>query len=195
MHIVTLSIAFLTAFWTTTSAQPESHTTHPMRNFTTVDISTHLGIKRISYFEVKGHAIIYGDVVLAIITALEERRGLLKRSFSLPDYATATKWPVTQIHYKWQSKAAREGRVEAWIQAVEQWTNMLPFLIFVEHPADGPLEANVTQLVPTTGQIACYSPIGFYTSRRMFLYISCDARIVTHEMVTISTLSLQGRDI
>ena len=124
--------------------------------------------QQISYFAVDGLkselAIVHGDIILATVPDLLDNSnttasGKAKRALSIFKYQNV--WPGGIVSYKWQSEAAKgAGRLSAWTEATKRWTNMLPWLVFKEYPANDTLVEDVLTLVPTTGQFACFSPIG-----------------------------------
>lgn len=131
-------------------------------------------IQTVAYFPAPGLdadlAIIHGDIILSTVPDLllnadpanssstpESRRA--KRSLSIFKYQNV--WPGGIVNYKWQSESAKGlGRIEAWTEATQRWTNMLPWLKFKEFTPNDTLVDDVLTLVPTTGQFACFSPIG-----------------------------------
>lgn len=126
----------------------------------------------VSYFVAEGVAktplaIVHGDIILSTVPDLllsadpanTSAHSLAKRSLSI--FRTQNVWPNGIVAYKWESEAAKgQGRLDAWTEATKRWTDMLPWLKFQQFPSSSTLEADVLTLVPTTGQQACFSPIG-----------------------------------
>ena len=152
----------------------------------------------VSYFVAEGLdntplAIIHGDIILSTVPDLllnaepvnTTEISIAKRALSIFKYQNV--WPGGIIAYKWQSEAAKgEGRLEAWTEATKRWTDMLPWLNFQQFPSSSTLQDDVLTLVPTTGQFACFSPIGKAYgagSNQMMLDDSCGgAGTYAHEL-------------
>jgi hypothetical protein len=129
-------------------------------------------IQTVSYFVAEGLntnlAIIHGDIILSTLSDLllnvdpnstTHSKRNAKRSLSI--FRTQNIWPVGTVSYKWYSESAKDlGRLAAWTEATKRWTDMLPWLTFLEFPANDTLVDDILTLVPTTGQFACFSPIG-----------------------------------
>lgn len=140
-----------------------------------------------SYFVVDGLAITHGDIIYAIEDDVIQNVNAQKRSLSYFKWENQSIWSAGRIEYKWQSEDAKGlGRLKAWKEATKRWTDMLPFLQFVEHPADDTLVNDIITLVSTEGQYACFSPIGKAQKRqanRIMLDDQCGgAGTYTHEL-------------
>ena len=171
-NITTLEIPLDTLpSFTNTSASGETHT--------------------ISYFVAEGLkdplAIIYGDVILSTVPELLDNasnstNNKAKRALSI--FPTDNVWPNGVVSYKWQSEIAKDaGRLEAWTEATKRWTDLLPWLVFREFSPSEELSQEVLTLVATTGQYACFSPIGKGYNGQMMLDDSCGgAGTYTHEL-------------
>jgi hypothetical protein len=152
----------------------------------------------VSYFVAEGLdntplAIIHGDIILSTVPDLllnanpanTTEHSIAKRALSIFKYQNV--WPGGIVAYKWQSEDAKgAGRLEAWTEATKRWTDMLPWLKFQQFSTSATLEDNVLTLVPTTGQFACFSPIGKAYgagSNQMVLDDSCGgAGTYAHEL-------------
>ncbi|OAF98777.1 zincin [Paraphaeosphaeria sporulosa] len=172
------------------------------RNITTVEIpvaavpsltntSSSDETTTVSYFEIDGLreplAVVYGDVILSTVpdllnSASNSTESKVKRALSIR--STDNVWPGGVVNYKWKSEDAKgAGRLEAWTDATKRWTNMLPWLQFKEFPPSDTPEADILTLVDTTGQFACFSPIGKQWGGQMMLDDSCGgAGTYTHEL-------------
>jgi hypothetical protein len=148
---------------------PSIPATPSFSNSTTLEAEV---IQTVSYFVAEGLdtnlAIIHGDIILSTLpdlllnidpNATTHSKRNAKRSLSV--FRTQNVWPLGTISYKWHSESAKDlGRLAAWTEATKRWTDMLPWLTFLEFPANDTLVDDILTLVPTTGQFACFSPIG-----------------------------------
>jgi hypothetical protein len=170
---------------------------NPLVPFITNETSEADVNQTVAYFVADGldHplAIVHGDIILSTVPDLLQiadptnttEHSKAKRALSIFRYQNV--WPGGVIAYKWLSEAAKDqGRLEAWTEATKRWTDMLPWLKFQQYPANDTLVDDVLTLVPTTGQNACFSPIGkaYYAgSNQMMLDDNCGgAGTYTHEL-------------
>lgn len=172
------------------------------RNITTIEIpldtipsfantSTSGDTTNITFFPIEGIreplAVVYGDVILSTVPELLDNASnstssKSKRALSI--FRTQNVWPNGTVNYKWRSEAAKGGgRLADWTEATKRWTDMLPWLQFKEFPSSEDLEEDILTLVDTTGQFACFSPIGKQWGGQMMLDDSCGgAGTYTHEL-------------
>lgn len=148
----------------------------------------------ISYFAINGLkgplAVVCGDVILSTVPELLNQASNSngnssdsKRAVSFVSQTGGT-WPDGIVKYKWRSESAKDsGRLEAWTEATKRWTDLLPWLQFEEYPASEELEQYILTLVDTTGQYACFSPMGARWYGEMMLDDACGgAGTYTHEL-------------
>ncbi|CAG5169352.1 uncharacterized protein ALTATR162_LOCUS7031 [Alternaria atra] len=176
MYPLFVPLTLLSAVFSKAVAYPKSVPGPHTRKLVTVDIqiapsiphvmtkgsaTTSPATERVSYFVADGLAITNGDIIYSTEDDIIRHMNAQKRSLSYFKWDNQSLWPAGRIEYKWQSEHAKGlGRLEAWQKATKRWTNMLPFLQFIEHPANDILTNDIVTLVPTEGQGACFSPIG-----------------------------------
>lgn len=124
-------------------------------------------IRTVSYHIVEGWAIIDGDVIFGteaeILAAAVPPSALMPRS---PNSLTRRsmglypqsggKWPSGVIYYKWGS-GMDDIRKEAFLGGAKFWSDRLPFLHFIEKPANDPTARTIGGITGLTS----YSSLGY----------------------------------
>jgi hypothetical protein len=118
--------------------------------------------RTLSYFVSDGLAIIDGDVIYGTEEQIIESsiNNSSKRAYSIWPFENSRKWPFGIIQYQYEDEATASGRGPKFEEAIERWTNKLPFLTFMNLGVNNVPDVNVL-MVRAIEDSTSYSYVGY----------------------------------